>query len=212
LVVDVSNGTLSLNADGSFTYSPDTGYVGNDSFTYVANDSQADSNVAIVDITITDPAPVIATFGLDNGNATWGESSDILNVMRFQNTAGTGTLTQLELMFNDSSPNGMVRLGIYADNNGMPGSLLLDAGEVEVQNGWVSIDGLSLSVTENTYYWLAYNMENPNDVRYQTGRPSASHRWATVSYGAFPNQYPVSSSGNNNNQYIMRATVTVDEP
>jgi hypothetical protein len=33
---DVSNGTLSLNGDGSFTYVPDAGFVGTDTFTYAA--------------------------------------------------------------------------------------------------------------------------------------------------------------------------------
>ncbi len=32
------HGTLSLNADGTFTYTPNAGYVGSDSFTYKLND------------------------------------------------------------------------------------------------------------------------------------------------------------------------------
>ena len=52
LVSDVSNGTLSLNADGSFTYTPDADFNGADSFTYKANDGTADSNVATVSITV----------------------------------------------------------------------------------------------------------------------------------------------------------------
>ncbi|MEZ4735545.1 MAG: Ig-like domain-containing protein [Caldilineaceae bacterium] len=46
------NGTLALNADGSFTYLPNAGFTGDDSFTYVANDGTADSNVATVTITV----------------------------------------------------------------------------------------------------------------------------------------------------------------
>ncbi len=37
-----------LNADGSFTYTPASGFSGADSFTYIANDGSADSNVATV--------------------------------------------------------------------------------------------------------------------------------------------------------------------
>jgi VCBS repeat-containing protein len=33
-----TNGTLALNDDGSFTYTPNTDFSGTDSFTYVAND------------------------------------------------------------------------------------------------------------------------------------------------------------------------------
>ena len=47
-----SHGTLTLNANGSFTYTPAAGYHGADSFTYKANDGAADSNVATVSLTI----------------------------------------------------------------------------------------------------------------------------------------------------------------
>jgi VCBS repeat-containing protein len=47
-----SNGTLTLNADGSFTYTPDPDFNGTDSFTYKANDGSSDSNVATVTITV----------------------------------------------------------------------------------------------------------------------------------------------------------------
>src|SRR6185436_12866659 len=53
LVSDVSHGTLTLNADGSFTYTPDLNFNGVDSFTYRANDGTADSNVATVTINVT---------------------------------------------------------------------------------------------------------------------------------------------------------------
>jgi VCBS repeat-containing protein len=52
LVTDVSNGILSLNSDGSFTYTPGANFNGVDSFTYVANDGLADSNIATVTITV----------------------------------------------------------------------------------------------------------------------------------------------------------------
>src|SRR5207245_2232921 len=49
-----AHGTLSLNSDGSFTYTPALNYNGSDSFTYKANDGQADSPTnATVSITVT---------------------------------------------------------------------------------------------------------------------------------------------------------------
>ena len=47
-----SNGGLTLNADGSFTYTPDPDFNGADSFTYLVNDGAADSNTATVNITV----------------------------------------------------------------------------------------------------------------------------------------------------------------
>lgn len=54
LVTDVSGGTLVLNADGSFTYTPDANFFGTDTFTYHANDGTLDSNVVTVTITVAD--------------------------------------------------------------------------------------------------------------------------------------------------------------
>ncbi|MGH6907383.1 MAG: Ig-like domain-containing protein [Aestuariivirga sp.] len=47
-----SNGTLTLNSDGSFNYQPNEDFVGADSFTYKANDGTEDSNEATVTITV----------------------------------------------------------------------------------------------------------------------------------------------------------------
>ena len=58
LVSDVSNGTLSLASDGSFTYTPDADFNGTDSFTYTANDATDASEPAPVTITVN-PQPDI---------------------------------------------------------------------------------------------------------------------------------------------------------
>ncbi len=47
-----ARGSLVLNADGSFSYQPNEDFVGQDSFTYVASNGSADSNVATVTITV----------------------------------------------------------------------------------------------------------------------------------------------------------------
>ena len=43
---------LTLHADGSYDYTPAANFNGTDSFTYKANDGDADSNVATVTITV----------------------------------------------------------------------------------------------------------------------------------------------------------------
>jgi VCBS repeat-containing protein len=52
LTTDPSHGILTLNADGSFTYTPATGFTGSDAFTYSASDGIAASNAATVTITV----------------------------------------------------------------------------------------------------------------------------------------------------------------
>jgi VCBS repeat-containing protein len=48
-----AHGTVTLNANGSFTYTPAANYNGPDTFTYTASDGSASSNVATVTITVT---------------------------------------------------------------------------------------------------------------------------------------------------------------
>jgi hypothetical protein len=52
LVSNVAHGILRFDTDGTFSYTPAASYTGNDSFTYVANDGTADSNVATVSINV----------------------------------------------------------------------------------------------------------------------------------------------------------------
>ncbi len=52
LVSGPANGVLTLNADGSFAYTPNAGITGSDSFIYTASDGTATSNQATVTITV----------------------------------------------------------------------------------------------------------------------------------------------------------------
>jgi hypothetical protein len=56
LVSNVSNGSLSLLSDGSFTYTSDPGFAGDDTFTYDADDGEF-QDTATVTITVADVPP-----------------------------------------------------------------------------------------------------------------------------------------------------------
>ena len=64
-ITDPAHGILTLNPDGSFTYEPEANWNGSDSFTYKANDTQADSNTATVTVTVSEvnDAPVLGPIG-----------------------------------------------------------------------------------------------------------------------------------------------------
>lgn len=60
LVTDVSSGTLELATDGTFTYTPDAGFEGEDSFTYQVTGGDS----AAVTLSVGGPQGVPVTFGL----------------------------------------------------------------------------------------------------------------------------------------------------
>ena len=65
VVAGPSHGSLSPIAGSQVTYTPNTGYSGPDSFTFKANDGQADSNVATVSLAVT-PAPPLVIDVVEN--------------------------------------------------------------------------------------------------------------------------------------------------
>jgi len=87
LVAGPSHGTLTLNANGSFTYTPSANYNGSDSFTYKANDGALDSNVATVSFTVTEVND--APTGVNDSLSSVAEDS------------GARTITFASLLAND---------------------------------------------------------------------------------------------------------------
>jgi VCBS repeat-containing protein len=80
LVMDALNGTVVLNADGSFSFSPDADFAGIDSFTYFVSDGVEYSNVATVTLTVNpvnDASVAVDDFAVtDEDTPVW---IDVLN-------------------------------------------------------------------------------------------------------------------------------------
>ena len=83
LVDDVSHGTLALNSDGTFTYTPEPNFNGTDSFTYRASDGQLESNVATVTITVN---------SINDAPSALGDSYEIAEGGVLSRTAAEGVL------------------------------------------------------------------------------------------------------------------------
>ncbi|MDO8578463.1 MAG: hypothetical protein Q7R50_04715, partial [Dehalococcoidales bacterium] len=155
--------------------------------------------------TTSSPPSGSSTFGLNGGDSVY--PSSFLNAQRFQNTAGTGTLSKLEVLVSDTTSTANLRLGVYADNNGQPGNLLLDAGSVRSANGWVGISGLNLPVTSGAYYWLAFLPQSTTGIAYQsTGMPSNSHDCYSYPFGSLPGTCTIGDL--NSTPFVMRATMS----
>lgn len=127
LVEDVDNGTLTLNPDGSFTYEPDDNYNGPDSFTYTANDGQADSDTATVTITVNavNDAPTIAVLA---GNAS-------------QSACLSGTRGRITLKLADVDNNvSALTLSVVSSSNTrlVPKSNVSFAGSAETRTATIT--------------------------------------------------------------------------
>jgi len=106
------HGSLHMNANGNFTYLPDSNYAGLDSFQYTAIDGAAASNIATVtiDVGATNTAPIAQ----DDSYST--PAGAILSI------AGPGLLS------NDSAPDGNQPLRVVLVSQPLHGVLALNTG------------------------------------------------------------------------------------
>ena len=78
LVSGPASGIINLNVDGSFSYTPNSGFIGTDSFTYRADDGAATSNAATVTIVVSP---------ISNVDVPRWTATASLNVKRLDHTA-----------------------------------------------------------------------------------------------------------------------------
>ena len=108
LVSGPTNGSLTLNTDGSFTYEPNDDFNGTDSFTYYATDDNLHSAVTTVTITINsvNDSPVAAADEVTLSsvvvsdidvldNDTDSDTSDTLSIDSFDSTSTAGATITL---------------------------------------------------------------------------------------------------------------------
>jgi VCBS repeat-containing protein len=95
-----SDGTLTLNSDGSFTYTPNAHWIGTDSFQYDASDGANTSAAATVTINVTNTGTPVAN----------ADSYSIERNNEFSADASTGVLS------NDSDSDGDSLTAVLASN------------------------------------------------------------------------------------------------
>jgi len=153
-VSDPSNGVLTLNSNGTFSYTHDGGETVSDSFTYMANDSTVDSNVATVYITISgvnDPpvntVPGPQTINQDTDlifNSTNGNLISIVDIDAGGNDVEVN-LTAINGVMNLSSTAGLT----FSDGDGTEDVTMEFTGTIIDING--ALDGLKFIPTTGYY-------------------------------------------------------------
>ena len=167
-----ANGALTLNADGSFSYIPNPGFSGSDTFQYRAIDNQAPpAQSALATVTINVASVNDAPIAIDDTYAT--DEDNLLSI-----NISTGLLS------NDSDPEGD---GIQVLN---PGSIGIPAAQ----------GTLTVAANGNFTYNPAANFSGPVTFNYQAvddGSPPAQSAPATVTITVNPvNDIPVANPDN----------------
>ncbi len=123
-----SNGTITLNADGSFTYTPNNGFVGTDVITYEVCDPQGGCAQADIIITIEDVLPPPAT--CNNTDYTYDANLDVNSSGQYIPTSARlqcPTVTEisgtLPTIFHSGSVNGtaVIEVPEYVTTDGFLG-------------------------------------------------------------------------------------------
>jgi len=135
--------------------------------------------------------------GVDSGNG------DIVEAQQ-ATLAQSGTVRSLS--FYVVIPAGELRLGIYADNNGSPGTLLATTAEITPLTGWNTAKATSVHLDAGTY-WLAYFASSSSLTFGHSGGGVYNEHRAT--YGALPNPFGT-VNGTGGTHWSLYATLDQD--
>ena len=127
-----ANGSLILNTDGSFTYTPDPEFSGNDSFGYRANDGSNSSNDATVTINVTpiNDAPI----AVDDSVSTLKDAPISINVL-----------------FNDFDVDGDLLTVASTTPTNLGGTIVIEVDNTLSYTppvGYIGADGFSYSIDD----------------------------------------------------------------
>ncbi|WP_337101055.1 tandem-95 repeat protein [Paenibacillus sp. YIM B09110] len=153
LVSGVSHGSLTLNADGTFTYTAVANYVGSDSFTYMANDGTSNSNVATVTLTVSavNDAPAIGT----NAGLTVAENgTGVIGTMQLEALDVDTAAANLTYTLKAAPSNGVLRKnGIELAVSGTFTQVDINSGLIDyVHDGSeTTSDGFTVDVSDGQY-------------------------------------------------------------
>jgi len=111
-------------------------------------------------------------YHLANGAA--GAPAQRLHAVPIQITRPV-TVTKLGIFVSVvcSVANSNARLGIYSNNNGVPGSLIVDGGEVDVSVGTGAKEVTISTSLAPAWYWLAVNFEDVTSLTILTHATSS---------------------------------------
>ncbi len=125
IVSEPANGTVTLNDDGSFVYTPNTGVSGLDTFTYVTNDGLADSRVSNVNLDVISTVAGTKFFVVDTDVERTFEYAEDGTLVENYSLRSNNKFSQGAAASSDGSTlyvvNGNKRVFVYDDAGGYQG-------------------------------------------------------------------------------------------
>jgi autotransporter-associated beta strand protein len=155
LVTEPADGTLSFNSDGSFTYTPDSGYIGPDSFTYEATNGYVSSPTQSVQITVNS-----GTMIWEGGTGGTGSTGSTGNWTASQWSGATSTMpypdaTVSAIVNTPSVVQVTSNQAAYALSLSNGGEVAVGAGAIlTVTNNFNITGGGTLSVDPNGAFFV----------------------------------------------------------
>jgi hypothetical protein len=160
-----------------------------------AGNSWADSSSSFLAQDIT------RLIGVDELATSSGNNhSDVVSLCQFTASA-YGSINQVRLK---CSGEGNVKVAVYADDTGEPGTLLQSTSSVAVFSGWniISLPS-SVSVDSGTDYWLGTACDSSGVIYYHLGE--GTQRTKAISFSSYSFPDPAGTGYSSDDNYILIA-------
>ncbi|NQT15334.1 MAG: cadherin-like domain-containing protein, partial [Planctomycetes bacterium] len=181
-----SHGDLTLLPDGSFTYTPEVGFLGLDRFTYKASDGLSESNLATVTVLVgteivvnstadpgdgvPDAAETTLREAIDAANAVPGTQPIVFDIPTgdpgYNLVTGAFTIQPLSALPTITDP-------VFLDAATQPGFVGTPIIELNGSLAGAGADGLTVTAGDSTLRGLVVNRFSGNGIVLETGGGNA---------------------------------------
>jgi hypothetical protein len=136
-----------------------------------------------------------ATFGNTTPGSQSAGAANSLIATRFTMPNENGTLTALSTYFGSAAaaPNNQFQMAIYADNGGVPGTLISSSSTQTVAPASWNTVNISVSLSANTVYWLAVNTNGSSAVNFNNAGANTTYS-RSQTFGTMPSSFGSAST------------------